>query len=366
MEFHNDEIEQIRKLVKEQALNGNNYIACCDNGEKLSIDDLAFFQDDWSANEYCYENSADLDRYAITTANNINRQIEDQLTQGNQIENLKSEIMKPENFEYLKNQARDRGFGEAIDDQLKTQMETGEPTIQVKHQQEIGKDKIEANLHFRKSDTEDHYFFNSFDVTVVKPEGTKEPAPKQTFYVGRDNQYTLEEGYNLLSHRFVNKDIVSSVGEKMDNSWVRLDFKNTDNRKNYKIQPYTQKWGFDLNKALDKFPVIKELGNEADRVKLIADLKKGNKCEITLVQDGKENKGAIVTNPYARIVYVTDENGKKVLMAAKKENNQSENQSQSQNQDQNAGQKNDAGATQANGNTQKNEEKKNRRQGMHQ
>lgn len=355
MEFYNDEIREIRKLIKMHELNGNFFIIYCDNGEKVPMDDLKFFQTDWGANEHGYEMSTDRDRWAITTTDKVIAQLNRQL-QGTQLEILKSIVMKPENFEYLKNQARERGFGEAIDEQLQAQMETGEPNIQVKHQQGFGKDKVESNLYFRKSDTEDHYFFNSFDVTVVKPEGSKEPSPKQTFYVGKDNQYSLEEGYNLLSHRFVNKDIVSSVGEKMDNSWVRLDFKNTDGRKNFKIQPYTEKWGFDLNKALDKFPIIKELGNDADRAKLIADLKIGRKCEITLAQDGKESKGAIVTNPYARIVYVTDENGKKVMMAAKNENKQSQDQSAKENQ----GQKNDQNNSQQTG------ERRNRRQGQHQ
>ncbi|QKJ30298.1 hypothetical protein HQ865_11165 [Mucilaginibacter mali] len=85
MEFYDDEIGQIRHLVKEHALNGNIYITFCDNGEKISIDHLNFFQDDWAANENCYENSTDVDRYAITTTSKIIAQIENQLSQKDQV-----------------------------------------------------------------------------------------------------------------------------------------------------------------------------------------------------------------------------------------------------------------------------------------
>ncbi|QKJ30297.1 hypothetical protein HQ865_11160 [Mucilaginibacter mali] len=261
--------------------------------------------------------------------------------------------MKPENYEYLKNQVKNAGFGEALDNDLKAKMESNEPTFQLVHPQQFGSDKVEATLNFRRADQNDTYYFNKYEVAIVQPEGSKLPAPKQTFYVGKDNNYSLDEGYNLLSHRFVNKDLVNATGEAY-NSWVKLNFKETESNGNFKMQHFGEKWGFDLQKALDKYPLIKELSNEADRNNLVASFKKGNAAEVTLIQNGEEKKGTVVVNAYSRSVNVADENNVRVRIAAKEgtEKSQKEDQNESQ------GQKNDTEGSQ------KNDNKRNRRQGQ--
>lgn len=225
--------------------------------------------------------------------------------------------MKQENYDYLKSQVRNAGFGDQLDNELKTKMESNEPMIKLQHKQDIGADKVEATLNFRKSEQSDTYYFNNYEVKLTPPDA-KQPVPKQTFYVGKDNNYSLEEAYNLLSHRFVNKDLVNATGENY-NAWVKLNFKETDNAGNFKLQYFGEKWGFDLQKALDKFPLIKELGNETDKANLMASLKKGNVQEVTLVMDGKESKGQVVANAYARSVNVSDENGQRIRIQSKKQ-----------------------------------------------
>jgi hypothetical protein len=242
--------------------------------------------------------------------------------------------MKQENYDYLKQQVKNAGFGEALDNPLKEKMESNEPKFQLKHDQQFGKDAVEATLNFRKADQNDNYYFNSYEVAIKKdPENLKKPTPKQTFYVGKDNNFSLDEAYNLLNNRFVNKDLVNQKGEAY-NGWVKLNFKDTEVNGNYKMQHYTDKWQFNLETALDKYPMIKELSkdlnNGADRANLIESLKKGNRPEITLVQDGAEKKGFVEANPYLRSVRVTDENNNKVSLAKKEGNSQSENQDQSQ------------------------------------
>jgi hypothetical protein len=134
--------------------------------------------------------------------------------------------MKQENFDYLKEQVKSAGFGEGWENDLKQKMESNEPTFQLKKPFEFGEDKVEATLNFRRSDQNDNYYFNSYEVAVKQDEGSKKPAPKQTFYIGRNNNFNLEEARNLLNNRFVNKDLVTREGDQY-NGWVKLNFKQT-------------------------------------------------------------------------------------------------------------------------------------------
>ncbi len=253
--------------------------------------------------------------------------------------------MNQQNFDILKERIKNTGFPESLEKELKAKMETGEPKIQVKYPTKIGTDEIEATLNFRKSEQNDNYYFNNYQV-AMKQENSTTGALKQTFYVGRDNNYAFDEAYNLLNHRFVNKDLVNEVGEKY-NGWSRLNFKETDVNGNYKIQSYGQGWRFDLQKALEKFPVIKELSNETDKAKLMDSLKKGNRQEVTLAQDGVEKVGYVITNPYRKVIIVTDENNQRLSMTqtAGQSESQGENKSQGEKENQ---KQNTEGTTQKN------------------
>jgi len=54
-------------------------------------------------------------------------------------------------------------------------------------------------LNFRHAENSDRYYFNSYNLSLQKA-GENEPV-KQTFYVGKDNTFTLKEGYNLMAGR---------------------------------------------------------------------------------------------------------------------------------------------------------------------
>lgn len=263
--------------------------------------------------------------------------------------------MTQENFNYLNEQVKRTGFAN-LENELREKMESGEPSFQLKYQQVFDNEKVDAALNFRKSAQSDTYYFNSYEA-VQKEENSNRPETKQTFYVGKDNTYSFDEARNLLSRRFVNKDLVNSTGEAY-NAWTKLNFKETDVNGNYKFLQFGEKWGFDLEKALAKYPMIKELGNEAEKAQLMEALKKGNRPEVTLTRDGKEAKGYVLANAYSRSVMVTDENGQKIRFAQKEKTEQSENQGQDNSQKNKNQQDNNqkAGA--------KNNNKRNRRQGM--
>ncbi len=307
MLFDEKEVGQIIELVKYQLGKGYDLISFPDDSTALSVADLSFFNSSYDALEFCYENTTDLDRYTVRSAEVVLQSLEKQVQQ-NELINIKNIVMNQENFDYLKNQVKFTGFGESLENDLKTNIEKQESTFQLKYPHEFGKDETVATLNFRKSDQNDMYFFNNYHLSV-KQDGAKDPV-EQTFYVGKDNTFTLKEAYNLASGRAVNKDLVNKDGEGY-NSWVQLNFKDTDTHGNYKLKHFTENYGFDLKEALNKHP-IKELANEDDKGKLLESLQKGNRQSVTFLHEGKEQKLFVEANPQFKSITVYDGSMKRV------------------------------------------------------
>jgi len=213
--------------------------------------------------------------------------------------------MKQENFNYLKEQVKFSGFGDAMEFKLKEKMIEGLTDFQLHHKHTFGKDNVEAVLNFRKSD-QDNYFFNSYQVTVNK-EGADPLKQLYKLYKpdklvkqveGKDDtvewvnhNIKLKEAYNLLEGRSVRKEYVRDETEKYAN-WLMIDFKNTDKDGNFLIK---RKMDFDLEAKLKEYP-IKELKNEESKKELLDSLYKGNRQFVTMDIDGKERKFAFEAN----------------------------------------------------------------------
>jgi len=216
--------------------------------------------------------------------------------------------MNQENFDYLKNQVKFTGFGEGLEDQLKEKIKGQQPEFTLKHSAEYGQDKVNATLHFRKSDEKDMYFFNKYDMSLKKSEAGEEM--KQTFYVGKDNTFTFKEAYNLMDGRAVNKDLVNQQKEKY-NSWVQLDKNDADEKGNFKMKHFHENYGYDLEAVLSKHK-IKELGDNTDKERLTESLKKGNKQSVTFIKEGEEQKGFVQANPQYKSLKIFDGKGKEI------------------------------------------------------
>lgn len=215
--------------------------------------------------------------------------------------------MNQENFDYLKNQVKFTGFGEGLESQLKAKIEGLQPEFTLQHMAEYGTDKVNATLHFRRSDEKEMYFFNKYDMSLKKNEGEE---IKQTFYVGKDNTFTFKEAYNMMDGRAVNKDLVNKQQEAY-NSWVQLDKNDADEKGNFKMKHFHENYGYDLEAVLSKHQ-IKELGDGTDKERLLESLKKGNKQSVTFIKDGEEQKGFVQANPQYKSVKVFDGKGKEV------------------------------------------------------
>jgi len=233
--------------------------------------------------------------------------------------------MNQKNLEYLQEQVKFTGFGEGMNDELKKNIEAVPESFTIRHVAEFGTDKTEAELFFSKSKESDMYFFNKYEMSLAKEGETETLA--QTFYINKGNNITFKEAYNLMEGRAVNKNFTSAKDE-IYNSWVQLDFKQADERGNFKLRHFNEKYGFDLESVLAKHP-IKELSNESHRADLIASLKKGNLQSVTFIRDGAEKKHYIEATPQYKSITIYDENRQRLHSRKAKSEHQAEGEGQS-------------------------------------
>ena len=236
--------------------------------------------------------------------------------------------MNEKNFEYLRDQIKYTGFGEALESQLKEKMQKEEPDFTLTHNTQYGNDTATAVLNFNKSKESDLYFFNSYKVELQK-ENSKESL-EQTFYINKGSNITMKEAYNLMEGRSVNKDLTSKEGE-VYNSWVQMDFKQSETNGNFKLNHYHQNYGYDLEAALSKHP-IKELEPPKYKEDLINSLKKGNLQSATFLKEGNEIKQYIEASPQFKTINIYDNNMKRIDNRKAQEEKQTETQQTSEKQ----------------------------------
>ncbi|MFB9843957.1 hypothetical protein [Mucilaginibacter ginsenosidivorans] len=227
--------------------------------------------------------------------------------------------MNQSSYEYNKTTLQNLGFGTDIAEQLQTKMDQNLAEFTLNHVRKFGKDEVHSLLHFSKGDDtdKDMTFFNRFDATL-KQQGKEDLT--QSFFVGKKYNYTLQERYNMMDGRMVYREQPvmaqsdSGTGKKMVPTgetywaWRGLDFKSADPYGNF--LPKVVRWN-DHAKELDKYPI---LGIEENYMKqrLVAQLQKGNRPEVTLQKDGQEVKATMTLNaPMLRLDF-HDENGQKL------------------------------------------------------
>jgi hypothetical protein len=241
------------------------------------------------------------------------------------------------NYDYLKNQAMFLGFGEEPAKAIYEKMTSGADEFTVPHQLKYGQDEVNSTLHFGKSNGGDLYFFNKFDLELKQP-GVDEPL-KQTYFIGKENNYTLKERYNMLDSRAVYKELnkLAPVGEGEDRkfkateqtykAWRALDFKQTDQRGNF--LPKMMFWNHEME--IKNYP-IKELETPYDYDRLLSSLEKGNPTKVTIIKDNEEIKGTIVANPRQASFDFYDSNNQRLeVKKVEVQKAQKQEQSESQN-----------------------------------
>lgn len=267
----------------------------------LEKEDTAFFKTRQEANEFAYNNSSDYDRFHVIHLNypeeifkKIHYNDSPENNQASDLSQIKYTAMNEENVKYLKDNLKYMGFGDKLNETMEKNIREQKPEFAIKMQSEINKQPVEAELHFKKSDSTDMYFFNRYDVKLKNNEGHSKDL-QQTFYINKGQGVTLKESFNLLNGRAVHKNLIDKEGEKYK-AWIQLDLNVKDDKGNFKRQQYHENYGYNLNEVLAKYPV-KEILDAKQKEELINSLQKGNVQMVTFVKEGKSEKMYIEADP---------------------------------------------------------------------
>ncbi|WP_290969656.1 hypothetical protein [Flavobacterium sp.] len=351
-----NETETLLSFAEEMASLGYRYAA---HPVNVSADsgNTAFFRTSMGAEDHCLVGAHDIDFYKSVPIDSLISDLKTVLQSGIDLysnekldltefvrlagenkqlpqNNLNTNIMNETNLKYLKDQLKYTGFGETFDTELKENMLKGDKDFKIMHTGIMNngvpnKDSVTVELNFKKSDQTDMYFFNSYHVNLQKEEN--KPGIEQTFYINNDGtSITLKEAYNLMEGRSVNKDLKTKEGESY-NSWLKFDFKQTDNSGNFKISHYHQNYGYDLEASLEKHS-IKELNTPQYKEDLMNSLKKGNLQSVTFVVGGVESKMFVEANPQFKTLNVYDGNLQRINHRESKEEKKSEGEKTSEKQ----------------------------------
>lgn len=223
----------------------------------------------------------------------------------------KTNVMNEQNLEYLKDNIKYMGFGEKLNEQLENNLKQGKDDFQLDFKAEVNKKPFEASLHFRKSDSSEMYFFNSYDASLQKGNGEK---ADQTFYLNKGKGITAKEAYNLLDGRAVHKELTNKENVPYK-AWVQLDFQNKDKHNNFEVKQFHENYGFDLKEAVGKY-AITELKDSEKEKSLLQSLQKGNIQSVTIEKDGNSHKIFIEANPQFKSVSLYDGQMKRVQKEA--------------------------------------------------
>jgi hypothetical protein len=227
-------------------------------------------------------------------------------------------MFNEKSYDYVKNQLLYLGFGEEIAKPLQQKMEQGLTEFTLPHTRKFGQDETQSTLYFSKGDQKDATFFNRFDVTLKQP---GKDNLTQSFFVGKEYNYTLQERYNMMDGRFAYREQPRVAPKEVEGEvklvptgetyfgWKGLNFKESDKHGNF--LPKTMFWNHE--KELVKFPV-KELAEPYDYKRLLASIEKGNKANVTIIKDGQEIKGMIAANPRMQRFDFYDHNGQSLVV----------------------------------------------------
>lgn len=358
MIIRGDDYIEIMNYLVQQRWEGNEFVAFLNDSLPVHKESLACFGTPYDVREYCHEMSTDLDLYEYMGIRSVYRTMEEavhdrtlyiekgglvdiwsmvmarqqRLEEEQNSNNQNNKVMIIEkNFEFLRDQIKHAGFGDNLEYALREKMEQNQEKFSINFEKTYGNDKVDASLNFKKGTEGDLYFFNTYDLKLTKDNNSDLSVQQSFFNNNNRNTITLKEAYNLLDGRSVNKDMISQDKQEY-NVWIKLDFKNTDDRGNFKLKQFGEKYGYDLEGALAKHP-IKELQNDQYKGDLIDSLKKGNIQSATFIKGDQEVKQYVEANPQYKSVNLYDANMQKLESRQSQGEGQGESKNQSTKQE---------------------------------
>ncbi|MBB6131499.1 hypothetical protein [Mucilaginibacter lappiensis] len=236
------------------------------------------------------------------------------------VENTTARQAKPagerlSNEEFLAKQLKYLGFGDAQQENVTKAIEESQGGMNVwlsmrgQFNTPIGtKDLVDYQLHFQKAADKPEYYLNSYTASLFKDDAKE--AVSHEFKINQGKGVSYKEAYNLLDGRSVNKDLVLKSGPA--NVWLKME---TDPEKiaEHPLKMFTEKYGFDLEKTVDK-STVKGLDNPQTKEEILKNLKKGNTVKAEFIYKDQEIKGFIIADPQFKKLDLLDENGKKLYV----------------------------------------------------
>jgi len=243
--------------------------------------------------------------------------------------------MNEENVNYLKTQLKFMGFGDKLNQQLVDMIQANKPEFTLRANYEYKrpptspheineKDTVSYELFFKKGSEKEMYFFNKYEASLVKDitpakeigaKGAEMTELKNTFYIDKGKGVTAKEAYNLLDGRSVHKELTKKGTDETYNAWLKIDFNTKGENGNYKPAVFTDKYGFDVVKELEKLQAEKPFLEKKED--LLQSLKKGNVTPVSVIGEGGTVKFSIQANPQFHAIDVFDEKGKKQFVDRK-------------------------------------------------
>lgn len=229
--------------------------------------------------------------------------------------------MEKDNLESLQNAVKYAGFGEHLSNEIEQNMKLQKDKFALATMGEFGSSKVDYKLEFNQSEKNGRFYFNRYTATLKNENPELEKSQK--FFVNavmsnkndseevkqlkrKANGVTAKEAFNLLQGRAVYKTLLNKEKEPY-NAWIQLDFSKQDQYGNNETKKFTDRYGFDLNKTLDNYP-IKGLDNPEKREQIVQSLEKGNRLQVTFEKEGKEEKMLIEAKPEFKNLDVYDSN----------------------------------------------------------
>lgn len=205
------------------------------------------------------------------------------------------------NNQFLKDQLIKIGFKDVFS-KVERFMDAGKIQFTVPTSHYINqRERVNYELNFAKNEN-GLYQFQGYN-TVLHNELKSGEQRHHYFPNENSNSFNLQESYNLLAGRAIEKE----------SSWLQFDLNDKDASGNYRIKEFKSEYGYDLKNEIAKLP-LKEVFDRIDNEKLIDDLKLGFQRSVVFVNDGKECQFYIEANPQYKSINIYDENFRKVTL----------------------------------------------------
>ena len=142
-----------------------------------------------------------------------------------------------------------------------------------------------------------------------------------------DGRYVYREQPKMMQVEEGGTSRIAPSGETYF-AWRGLDFRQSDQHGNF--LPKTMFWNHE--KELSRYPLA-ELGEQYDRMRLVASLEKGNRASVTVIRDGQQIKAMVAANPRTMRLDFYDTSGRPIAVspALKQKINRAEKQEQGSN-----------------------------------